>query len=488
LFSRPRTYRAIAQVTTFTLAITVLLASSSHAVLVHEYRFDGNANDSIGGANGTLENGAGVANGRLDLDGVDDFVSLPGAAIALNTFSAVTLEQWSTQPVLDRSFTFGIGFGRTDEGGGGQDYLAITTTRGSQASRGLIQNEGLGEPGADGPELNDGLLHHYALTVDDTTNMLSYYIDGQIQGAPVDLSVSGVTLANVSTEFATIGDSPFVNDATFLGTVDEVSIWNNALTATEIATEFANGPVGGSAVGPRLTVDRATGEVVLTSGIAAQDMVRYSLTSAGGALNPANLLSIDSRDADGTGTVDSNDLWQSITAIGVPGAPTDNLIAEEDPVGGGGPDDGASLGTISLGTGLWRASPYEDLAVTITVLDSSFSEVDMALPVIYSGDAIARSDFNGDGDVNGADFTILLDNNQTTLAATTAVQSFALGDTNGDLKNDFTDFRNFQIDFDEANGAGAFLATFGGTNVPEPASVAIAILALAGVAVVRAKN
>lgn len=216
--------------------------------------------------------------------------------------------------------------------------------------------------------------------------------------------------------------------------------------------------------------------------------MRYSITSAGGALNPANWLSIDSRDADGTGTVDSNDLWQSITAVGVPGAPTDNLIAEEDPVGGGGPDDGAPLGTIPLGTGLWRASPYEDLAITATFLDSNFNEVDMNLPVIYSGDPIVRSDFNGDGNIDGADFTILVDNNQTTLGVSTAVQSFLLGDTNGDLKNDFTDFRNFQIDFDGANGEGAFLATFGATTVPEPASVAMAFFAFAGVALLRAKK
>lgn len=242
------------------VAATALLsmASTSHAVLVHEWRFDGNANDSIGGAHGTLVLGATVGSGRVNLDGLDDFVSLPGATIAINTFSEVTLEQWSTQPVLDRGFTFGIGFGRTDEGGGGQDYLAITTTRGSQNSRGLIQNEGLGERGANGPELNDGLLHHYALTVSDVTNSLSFYIDGQLQGAPVDLTASGVTLANISTEFASIGDSPFTGDATFLGSVDEVSIWDNALTPAEIAAEFSNGPVGGSASGPRLTVNRGT--------------------------------------------------------------------------------------------------------------------------------------------------------------------------------------------------------------------------------------
>lgn len=42
---------------------------------IHAYEFNGDASDSIGSADGTLMNGASIGNGRLELDGTDDYVA-----------------------------------------------------------------------------------------------------------------------------------------------------------------------------------------------------------------------------------------------------------------------------------------------------------------------------------------------------------------------------------------------------------------------------
>src|SRR5437016_1077312 len=64
--------------------------------MVAWYPGDGNADDIIGGNNGTLENGATFAPGMVDqafsLDGLDDYVSInDSASLHLTTF---TIDAW----------------------------------------------------------------------------------------------------------------------------------------------------------------------------------------------------------------------------------------------------------------------------------------------------------------------------------------------------------------------------------------------------------
>jgi hypothetical protein len=65
--------------------------------LVGWWPFDGNANDIVGGNNGTSENGATFGSGKVGqafaLDGVDDYINVPDAA-ALRPAS-LTIEGWA---------------------------------------------------------------------------------------------------------------------------------------------------------------------------------------------------------------------------------------------------------------------------------------------------------------------------------------------------------------------------------------------------------
>ncbi len=59
-----------ASLTAIAVAALAMAGQSAHAALIHQYTFnDGTANDSVGGANGTLEGAAIISGGQLQLTG-----------------------------------------------------------------------------------------------------------------------------------------------------------------------------------------------------------------------------------------------------------------------------------------------------------------------------------------------------------------------------------------------------------------------------------
>ena len=102
----------------------------------------------------------------------------------------------------------------------------------------------------------------------------------------------------------------------------------------------------------------------------------------------------------------------------------------------------------------------------------------------------SRSDFNLNGTIDTSDYLILRANHLATLAGTLHIDTFALGDINGDLLNNYQDFRLFKADFIAANGAAAFanlMADFGA--VPEPGTLGLLTLGVvAGVLASRRKR
>lgn len=202
------------------------------------------------------------------------------------------------------------------------------------------------------------------------------------------------------------------------------------------------------------TIDRGTGDIDFTfNNTAGLDIVSYAVVSLAGGLDPANWNSI----AEGSNGSFDTDSWTE-------GVSTDTELFEFEDAPA---TDGFNLnGTFSVGD-VWRASPYEDVVITLNLSDSSA----VTVRPTYSGPEVTFGSFDGDADIDTGDFAILM-SNMFGSASTTAVESYFLGDVTGDLVVDFEDFVAFEELYDAANGPGAF-AALSGTQIPEPSSIAV---------------
>lgn len=256
------------------LFLFVCIQSNTEAVLTHRYSFTNGetvAVDSVGGQNGTLENGAAISGNAVQLDGSNDYVNLPAAGIAINTFEAITLEMWSTQPTTNQNYSMTACFGGTWPNGLGQDYIMIATTRGDNVSRGAIANTPDSvepwndEVGVNGPELNDGLEHQYVLTISNTE--LAYYIDGQLLGTA---SMGATTISETSTQYAYLGRSVYTGDIRVNCSINEFRIYNSALTPEEVSQHYGDGP---DVVGPVLVhrYSFTNGDTTAVDSVGGQD-------------------------------------------------------------------------------------------------------------------------------------------------------------------------------------------------------------------------
>jgi hypothetical protein len=213
--------------------------------LTHSWTFeDETANDYVGGANGWLEGGALITDGVLWISDQGQWMEMPGDLIALNTYDEITLEAWFT-PLAEANtgYTMLAFFGDVVDGVGVDSYF-ITAARGDDKSLaaitcGVYTNPYLGETGADGPEYDDGELHHMVSTLTD--DEITLYIDGELTGATYPLDENN-SIALLSPNRAFLAKSAYDVDPTWLGDIDEINIYNRALTADEVLYLALQGP------------------------------------------------------------------------------------------------------------------------------------------------------------------------------------------------------------------------------------------------------
>jgi len=198
---------------------------------------EGNANDIKGNNNGTLQNGAMFAPGRVgqafSFDGIDDFVSVPDNPSLTLGAAPFTIDLWVNFNQLTGRDPF-IGH---DDGGGNQNkwifwYDTIGHGISGPALRFHINGPSIGavDPIIAPWNPNTGQWYNVAVTRDGSTYTL--YIDG----APVASATNAIAIADPSTPL-TIGKA----EAFFLhGLIDEVQIFHRALSAAEIEA-IANG-------------------------------------------------------------------------------------------------------------------------------------------------------------------------------------------------------------------------------------------------------
>jgi len=224
----------------FAFGLALILPGVGNAAadpnLVACWRFDGNLLDSAGNGrdgtpHGNPQYGAGVYGEALELDG-DDYVTIDGYKGVLGTH-AFSITAWikTTNTAIEQIVHWGT---HTD---GQRVEFRINNNR-------LRISHGGGNVQGD-TTLTDGQWHHVAVTVIDSATASSgdvtFYVDGQDDTRASSDPAGWDIVANATLDL-TIGWRPTQQDRPFIGSMDDVTIYNKVLTPEEVVA-IMNGEI-----------------------------------------------------------------------------------------------------------------------------------------------------------------------------------------------------------------------------------------------------
>jgi hypothetical protein len=218
----------------------VVAAPGMGAAIIHRYSFTADAKDSVGGADGMLMGNAAIADGQLMLDGsAGTYVDLGPIGNDISGLTNSTFEVWVTwQESLNRQWEriFDFGMDTTNN-------MFLTPHPNAHGPRFSLTTNG----GGDEQQVETampfpvGVETHLAITIDADNQVASMYINGQIAGAVYFYTNTPSLLGATANNY--LGKSQYA-DPYFNGSINEFRVYNTALSAAQIATNFANGPDG----------------------------------------------------------------------------------------------------------------------------------------------------------------------------------------------------------------------------------------------------
>lgn len=232
-------------------------AAAAVAALELHYSFDSAAGTMVpdlsgNGRNGTLAGGAGISPaaargaGSVNLDGVDDYVQVPGFDLGrqftISVFTRMPAAGGTTgvKPILANA---GPGFNAVGFRYGVERFTSVNERIFFATSNG---SEGI-DSGSGGPTFSaypeDGAFHHLAVTVDLDGTRVSKYFDGFLAG----IGGSNPSGPYNLTSPARVGALP-TGDAWFVGQIDDLRVYRGVLTAEEIRAIPEPGTVGAAVV------------------------------------------------------------------------------------------------------------------------------------------------------------------------------------------------------------------------------------------------
>ncbi|HOL90079.1 MAG TPA: immunoglobulin domain-containing protein, partial [Anaerohalosphaeraceae bacterium] len=188
---------------------------------------EGNADDAVNGYDGTLLGSpvfeAGKVGQAMVFDGLNDWIDLPDGFA--NFRSGLTFTVWA-KPTATASWARFFDFGNGADAGNiyfsrngtGAD-LTFSTLGGSVTASGVLA-------------LNE--WQWFAVTVDETGNAVIYKNGVSVQTGTVTIPAVVTRTSNF------LGKSNWAADALYKGLMDEIRLYNYALTADEIATLYAD--------------------------------------------------------------------------------------------------------------------------------------------------------------------------------------------------------------------------------------------------------
>jgi hypothetical protein len=357
-------------------------------------------------------------------------------------------------------------FGRTLQFGGsagqGRDYIFYSPNSGAGDNRAVITDGGGGDEDraiSDGI-LNFNQLYHLVVVVDDGANggtdQMRVYLDGELE-ALTGLSNS---LDDVADDLAYLGNSTYIFDASLNGTFEEFRIYDHALSTQEVIDSRDAGFVPFASLG--LEVNTVTGSVDLINAHSEPlDFDYYRVTSASGTLDTSGWLSLSDQNVDTMG----GGQGQSWDELGQPDA---NELAELFLLGASSATPGSpmSLGHLFnpalFGQGV--EPPEDDLVFEFALQNEDL----IAGTVTYVTPGPLDGDYNQDGTVDAADYTVWRDALGTSLAA-------ADGDGDGIVDED--DYTIWVWTF---GNTIAVVSAAAAAGVPEPTSLSMAFVACVG--------
>lgn len=214
----------------FSLAVALLAPGLCRADLIGLYQFDDPSNlgkDTSGHANNATNNGgifsaSGYQGGAVSLDGRAAFLQVPinvdPSALPQMTWGAWVLPT-ATDPIRAILSADNAGFDRDidiDNRGGSTSYSTFT-------GAGVL---------ASGVSPSTANWTFVAAVYNQSANSMTFYVNGQ--------SFNASTFFSTSETFFDIGSNPTFGQF-FSGLVDNVFVYNQALTAAQVADIRANG-------------------------------------------------------------------------------------------------------------------------------------------------------------------------------------------------------------------------------------------------------
>jgi hypothetical protein len=261
-----------------TIAATIGLTAATMAQSVPSYvptnglvgwwPFNGNANDESGNGNNGTVNGASLTSDRFgnisksyNFNGNTDYISIPN--IAVQGSAERTLSSWILTYNNQIWFT-------------GEMIISTGSDANQQNATFNLrldnQNQYLGFMGyvndyypTGNVIVNDSIWHLAVLTYKDDT--LKFYVDGQFEKSTYQ---PGLSTSGQSNFFGKSNDINQSAQSYWIGKLDDIGIWNRALTQQEI-TELYNGNICYQTI-------TVTDTLVINTGIVTYNPVSYNNT------------------------------------------------------------------------------------------------------------------------------------------------------------------------------------------------------------------
>ena len=229
------------------IAICILTAAAD-AGLIHRYRFSeaGAVKDSVGNVDGKLVGPAAtIADGKLvlkndDITSSDDKISyVEFASPIIPKSGSVSIVVWFTAKdtgAYSRIFNFG-----DKESGSGKAFVYFVPRNADDLSRAAITaTDAASKTSQDNDRLDDGKPHMVAFVIDGKAGKMHVFIDSKEPKPAEDLGDN--TLDKVKPTDNFLGRSSFEGDAGLTGSIDELRVYDDALTLDDAAAAFKAGP------------------------------------------------------------------------------------------------------------------------------------------------------------------------------------------------------------------------------------------------------